>query len=572
MQKLADIKNPPAGILLVDILNASVPPMDTNGYCDPYVITKFALRKFQSPTIKKTLSPTWNHRLQIIVHPEELNYDVEFELWDWDKLSSDDFIATLRVPLHEITSAEGQEFHKNLKFDIPKKKKKCPEELYLNVKLQFYSKELMERTFWDHMVDYFDTSRDKFIDIEELEVLLHSLIPNPEVVEKLSTEELFQVIDTNGDGKLSAEEIYEFMTSSNNPVIKEIRWATNELSWNAFLKIESGMTVADVILNEKAIEVEAEIQSVSKENVQLKKQILVQNRETGKLEVELIPNYIRVSMKLMYSSRVGKATVAHVKGILNKMTIRQGKAYSTPSSRNEIRPFIEFHHLSIKEMLNEDLDSYANFNEFFYRKLKPSARPVAGLDDERIIVSPADCRLNVFPTIEEAQEFWVKGTGFNLLTLLQDPDLAAEFEGCSMLIARLAPQDYHRYHSPVSGTIGPFNEIPGTYYTVNPIAINQQIDVYGQNRRLITVIESAFGRVVFVAVGATMVGSICMTVSPGDTVKKGDELGYFAFGGSTCLVLFPKNYMQFDRDLLINSAKPIETLVKVNTQIGVVPA
>jgi len=118
--------------------------------------------------------------------------------------------------------------------------------------------------------------------------------------------------------------------------------------------------------------------------------------------------------------------------------------------------------------------------------------------------------------------------------------------------------------------MGEFRYIPGTYYTVNPIAINQKIDVYGNNARLVTSIETKdFGTVLFVAVGATMVGSINMTVEPKQHVKKGDELGYFAFGGSTCLVIFKQGTIAFDNDLMINSAKPIETLIKVGQQIGV---
>mmetsp|Transcript_5655 Transcript_5655/g.6951 ORF Transcript_5655/g.6951 Transcript_5655/m.6951 type:complete len:117 (+) Transcript_5655:1335-1685(+) len=111
--------------------------------------------------------------------------------------------------------------------------------------------------------------------------------------------------------------------------------------------------------------------------------------------------------------------------------------------------------------------------------------------------------------------------------------------------------------------------IDGTYFTVNPIAINQKIDVYGKNKRLVTSIETKeFGKVLFVAVGATMVGSINMTVQPKQSVKKGDELGYFAFGGSTCLVLFKQGSIAFDNDLMVNSAKPIETLIKMGDRIG----
>jgi phosphatidylserine decarboxylase len=103
----------------------------------------------------------------------------------------------------------------------------------------------------------------------------------------------------------------------------------------------------------------------------------------------------------------------------------------------------------------------------------------------------------------------------------------------------------------------------GLYYTVNPIAVRQNVDVFTLNRRCKLFVDSPqFGRVCMVCIGATMVGAIEITAQPG-TVHKGEELGYFAFGGSTLIVLFPKLSIRFDQDLLLNSSKPIETIVKV---------
>ena len=338
--------------------------------------------------------------------------------------------------------------------------------------------------------------------------------------------------------------------------------------WEVFLALNDGATVGDMVVNDWRIE-GVDMGGKVKDNKVLKNQILVHVRDTGKLEVELIPSYIRVAMKMMYSNGIGRATTNKVQSVLSSMTERQGRTYNNPKSKNEIPKFIKFHMLNTDEIL-DDMDSFSNFNEFFYRKLKPNARPISNVKDDKVVVSPADCRLHVFPSISEAQEIWVKGKTFSLTTLLQDNDLASEYDNCSLVIARLAPQDYHRYHSPVGGKVGDFRTISGSYFTVNPIAINQKIDVYGLNKRLITSIETEhFGKVLFIAVGATMVGSINMTVEPGKEVKKGNELGYFAFGGSTCLVLFKQGSIVFDQDLMVNSAKPIETLIKVGDRIGV---
>jgi len=289
---------------------------------------------------------------------------------------------------------------------------------------------------------------------------------------------------------------------------------------------------------------------------------------THSIEEEKIPDAVRMSIRLMYMTSAGRAAVEKVKNILRHLTVKQGSRYDSPSSAKDIQEFVKFHHLNVEEIA-EPLAEFKTFNEFFFRKLKIGARPVAN-QDPRVAVSPADCRFHVFPTIDEATLLWIKGKNFSLKNLLRDEALAHEFNGGSLCIARLAPQDYHRFHTPVDGVIGQMNEFPhGAYFTVNPMAIRHTVDVYTENVRVVTTIESpSFGRVVFVAVGATLVGSIRFTVKTGDKVRRGDELGYFAFGGSTCLVIFKTGAIIFDEDLLLNSTKPIETLVKVGMSIG----
>jgi len=275
-------------------------------------------------------------------------------------------------------------------------------------------------------------------------------------------------------------------------------------------------------------------------------------------------------MRMMYATSSGRFAVegARLKSVLKHLTDSQGKKYINPNSIREIDPFIAFHNLDRDEILDA-MDSFKNFNEFFYRKLKSSARPIASPNDPKVAVSPADCRLNVFPSVDQATHIWVKGKNFNLKNLLLDDNLVEQFAGGSMVICRLAPQDYHRFHCPVNGTLGPLFPIDGTYYTVNPIAVKENVDVYTENKRVRVVIKSPeFGDVVYVAVGATMVGSIQFTAKEKDTIKKGAEVGYFAFGGSTILMFFQKDRITFDQDLIVNSLKPIETLVKMGESLG----
>lgn len=133
--------------------------------------------------------------------------------------------------------------------------------------------------------------------------------------------------------------------------------------------------------------------------------------------------------------------------MLESMSVKQGVKFDSPASAREIAPFVEFHNLDLSEVL-EPMSAFTTFNEFFYRKLKPDARPVDDPDDPRTLVSPADCRAMFFETVDEATKIWIKGREFTVGRLLGDgyKDKAASFERASLAIFRLAPQDYHRYH------------------------------------------------------------------------------------------------------------------------------
>jgi len=219
----------------------------------------------------------------------------------------------------------------------------------------------------------------------------------------------------------------------------------------------------------------------------------------------------------------------------------------------------------------DPVESFKTFNEFFYRKLKPDARPIDCPDDPTRLVSAADCRLMVFETVSEATRLWIKGRDFTIGRLLGDAyrEDAERYIGGALAIFRLAPQDYHRFHVPVDGVIGRMTDITGEYYTVNPQAIRSALDVYGENARKVVPIESPqFGRVMAVCVGAMMVGSILTTVHEGQAVVRGEELGYFAFGGSTIVVLFEKGVVDWDEDLVVNGRAALETLVRVGMGIG----
>ncbi|BFZ61583.1 phosphatidylserine decarboxylase [Saitoella coloradoensis] len=302
--------------------------------------------------------------------------------------------------------------------------------------------------------------------------------------------------------------------------------------------------------------------------------ILVQDRLTGLVQEERMSVYVRLGIRLLYKGmKSSRMESSRIRKLLKSMSEKQGKKYDSPSSAKEIRPFINFHQLDMTEVL-EPMENFKNFNQFFYRKLKPGARKCTAPDDPSIAVSPADCRSVVFDKIEKATEIWIKGTSFSIGRLFGDayPEEAKNFEGGAIGIFRLAPQDYHRFHVPVDGVLGEPKSIKGNYYTVNPMAIRSALDVYGENVRVVVPIDSvAHGRVMVICVGAMMVGSTIITAKKGQHVRRVDELGYFKFGGSTLLVLFRPGRFAFDDDLVSNSKSSIETYLRAGMSIGHLP-
>ncbi|KAL8357344.1 hypothetical protein RB598_002265 [Gaeumannomyces tritici] len=300
--------------------------------------------------------------------------------------------------------------------------------------------------------------------------------------------------------------------------------------------------------------------------------ILVQDRITGQINEEKMSVYVRLGIRLLYKGlKSNSMENRRIRKLLKSLSIKQGKKFDDPASKAEIPKFIEFHKLDMSEVLLP-LEEFKSFNEFFYRALKPDARPCSAPNNPRIIVSPADCRSVVFNRIDQATKVWVKGRDFSVKRLLGDayPEDAKRYEnGGALGIFRLAPQDYHRFHMPVDGVMLKPKVIAGEYYTVNPMAIRSALDVYGENVRVVVPIDSPeHGRVMVICVGAMMVGSTVITRQEGEQVKRAEELGYFKFGGSTIVLLFEEGRMKFDDDLTDNSIGALETLVRVGMSVG----
>jgi phosphatidylserine decarboxylase len=296
--------------------------------------------------------------------------------------------------------------------------------------------------------------------------------------------------------------------------------------------------------------------------------ILFKDRATGTIHEEKV--YFKDAIAFLY----GKSWLSKLFGSPVTFLISRYPFFSAmfgwwnklPITKNKIRPFIERYHVNPEEFL-EPIDRFQSFNDFFIRKLKVKARPIA--IGKNAAICPADGRYLFYADISQEDGFLVKGQKFCLEDLLQDASLAAKYQQGAMVIVRLCPTDYHRYHFPVDCIPRRTTLINGYLYSVNPIALKQNIHILVQNKRVICKLDSnEFGEVLFLEVGATNVGSINQTYAPSKACCKGEEKGYFSFGASTLILLFEPGRIEFDPDLLEDSRNRIEIFCLMGQSMG----
>ncbi len=287
------------------------------------------------------------------------------------------------------------------------------------------------------------------------------------------------------------------------------------------------------------------------------------NRYTQALETEQV--YGEAFLRWTYQHPLGAAALwALVKRPF--FSAWYGRRMSTRTSASRVAPFIAQYGLDATDFLDEPA-SYRSFNEFFYRKLKPSARPVD--PDPDSVVFPADGRHLGFERASEIEGVFVKGQKFDLAALLDDATLAARYADGALVLSRLCPVDYHRFHFPAAGVPGDTRLINGPLFSVSPIALRQQLTYLWTNKRTITELQTErFGTILLLEIGATCVGTIRQTYQPGSHVQKGAEKGYFAFGGSSTITLFEPGTVKLSDDLVENSGKQMELFAKVGDRMA----
>ncbi|KAF4554187.1 Phosphatidylserine decarboxylase-like protein 2 [Elsinoe fawcettii] len=276
-----------------------------------------------------------------------------------------------------------------------------------------------------------------------------------------------------------------------------------------------------------------------------------------------MPIIVRLGMHLLFTGSMQAKLLGTsiAKHLLEQETRSLGDSYDSPDSRRYIEPFVKQFKLekTLLELAQPDIRKYATFNDFFSRALRSDARPIDSNYQEDVLLAVADSRLTVYISISQAAHVWIKGYGFTLAAMIVSEPRAQAMGSACLAIHRLAPQNYHRWHSPIAGVIEEIIEIPGTYYTVDPQAIKQEstLDVFCQNRRSVTRIKQDENKqdVIVVAIGAMLVGSIQLLPENrvGARVNRGQTLGKFQYGGSTVVVGFPQASVAFDEDLGSNS-------------------
>lgn len=289
------------------------------------------------------------------------------------------------------------------------------------------------------------------------------------------------------------------------------------------------------------------------------------NRETEQVETEEV--YGEGFLRWAYGNPLGRLSVSVA---VKRLWFSRwyGWRMDQPKSRAKVQPFLDTYGIDPNEFV-ESADSYATFNQFFYRRLKPEARPVDGGPETAVF--PADGRHLAIGDVDSADQFYIKGQSFDLAKFVGDASLAREFAGGSMLISRLCPVDYHRYHFPVSGEASSARVLDGTLRSVSPLALRRHLSILWENRRARTMVESPqFGKVLVMEVGATCVGGMHSTFEPG-TVEKGGSKGYFSFGGSCVTTIFQRGAVQLDADLLAQAVEGREVYAKMGERCGVKP-
>jgi phosphatidylserine decarboxylase len=230
-------------------------------------------------------------------------------------------------------------------------------------------------------------------------------------------------------------------------------------------------------------------------------------------------------------------------------------------SRHKVAPFVEKFQINMAEFEERN---FTSFNDFFVRKFRPNARSF----NEDALAAPAEARYLGFPNSNEDLQIPVKGLVLRPEEILGPYAWTKRFLGGPVLVARLCPVDYHRFHYPTDGRmfVAPYS-LGTKLHSVNPTALRADPQIFSVNERVVSVLETAYGLIGYVEVGALCVGKIVQS-NTRETFKQGEEKGYFLFGGSTVILFGEPKRWTISPDILANTAKGLETFVRLGDTVA----
>jgi phosphatidylserine decarboxylase len=294
------------------------------------------------------------------------------------------------------------------------------------------------------------------------------------------------------------------------------------------------------------------------------------NRLTGQTEIEKV--YGDWFIRFLYSSFAGQ----RIGGLFTNKIFSQiyGTFQDLPTSAAKVRPFIDKFHIPMDEYepgskpAVDPRDSYKSFNQFFIRRFKPLRRPF--VSESNRMPAFAEARYVGFEAIEEKRLYPVKGQYLLAKDLVGNAQIAKIFEGGPLVIARLCPVDYHRYHYPDNGKVLDHFRVAGAYDSVNPLALKYKNQIFIKNERYTSILQTEnFGRLAYIEVGAICVGKIVQSHPWSKPFTRGEEKGYFLFGGSTVILLGEKGAWKPSQDIMSNTLNGIETYLQLGQEVAV---
>jgi len=298
-------------------------------------------------------------------------------------------------------------------------------------------------------------------------------------------------------------------------------------------------------------------------------EIQVFNRRENKMDIEKV--YGDGAVKFAYGNPIGRLLAPF---IASKMFSQfYGKSQDSVKSGQKVAPFIKNFHIPIEQYQKGSLQenpietSYRSFNEFFIRKFKEGQRTFTTNPQE--MGAFAEARYFAHASMTDELTVPVKGSMLRAVDLIADAKIAQDFIGGPLMIARLCPVDYHRYHYPDDGKTLKSFTVAGDLHSVNPLALKYRQDIFIKNERRVSILDTEhFGKLAYIEVGATCVGKIVQTFDESKPFKKGDEKGYFLFGGSTVVLCGEKGKWLPSQDILDNTKQGIETYIQLGDVVA----